>query len=862
MDTVHSQRANLEELFDFSAASMPEDMDGVIGAMGMDGMEEACSLHPGEECICNDLDNVSVTPEGLEEEKEFDNDFSSWLPRYSKPPVPCDYCGPRKLDCFFTCYSDNAPQSCTSCSALFRPCSFAKPEESVRPHNAIDTLHVVGEDDCVTSGDLTGYKPLRSKYLGRLNRGSTPTNDEPDRGRKTGTRFSRPALKILKEWMEEHRSNPYPSEEEKAILAKRTSLSMNQVNNWLANTRRREKNKMPKRATSPSIRPSTEAVDVPEGRTWYDLNPFERWKHSPPENEPAPMPIILDNIRQFSPPTGSSSASSYRQKSSTSGSHYSALRAPSTTSLETGSKLSASALSSQSFESFDSARWSHGSRRSWGSFGSFGNPNKDRRRRRRATAKLQMPATIQSRIYQCTFCTDRFKSKYDWSRHEKSLHLSLEKWICAPLGHTITNMAGEKRCAYCDYLNPTPDHIESHNHQTCAEKGIEARTFYRKDHLRQHLKLMHACKMTDGMESWKSEAALVNCRCGFCGQTFTRWQDRVDHIAKEFKNGAAMKDWKGCRGLDPHIASLVTNAMPPYLIDNESKSPIPFSASNTASIAQHTPMLHTPDLEALIPSYAQPPPPTTSLPPTTSTTTTTPPSPTTSWEHLTIALSNYTHHYTNHTPTPPSDATLQRHARLILYDCDDPWNQTAADNPAWLALFKQAHALVPVPPSFDRRDALEDLGVLGLSPLARYGAAQGPRDVALWKAESVALREGVGFLSSGEAYCSRRMDMDGGLGAGFAASAATASNTTALGLQADSGVMYPALGNMQTPSSSSSAAALFPAGEHEAFSLDEDLFADFTFEGGFDVGVGAESGIGGGMDMSNMADMAEFGGLF
>ncbi len=24
--------------------------------------------------------------------------------------------------------------------------------------------------------------------------------------------------------------------------------------------------------------------------------------------------------------------------------------------------------------------------------------------------------------------------RYDWTRHEKSLHLSLEKWLCAPLG--------------------------------------------------------------------------------------------------------------------------------------------------------------------------------------------------------------------------------------------------------------------------------------------------------------------------------------------------------------------------------------------------------------------------------------------
>ncbi|KAF9776735.1 hypothetical protein IL306_005050 [Fusarium sp. DS 682] len=37
----------------------------------------------------------------------------------------------------------------------------------------------------------------------------------------------------------------------------------------------------------------------------------------------------------------------------------------------------------------------------------------------------------------------------------------------------------------------------------------------------------------------------------------------------------------------------------------------------------------------------------------------------------------------------PSDAELQHQARWILYDDDDPWNQTAADNAEWLQRFKR-----------------------------------------------------------------------------------------------------------------------------------------------------------------------------
>jgi hypothetical protein len=94
----------------------------------------------------------------------------------------------------------------------------------------------------------------------------------------------------------------------------------------------------------------------------------------------------------------------------------------------------------------------------------------------------------------------------------------------------------------------------------------------------------HGCKMTPSMDTWKAEAQLINSRCGFCAMKFDKWQDRIDHLAKEFRNGAEMKNWKGCRGLDAHVAALVTNAMPPYLIANESRSPFPFSATSSASL--------------------------------------------------------------------------------------------------------------------------------------------------------------------------------------------------------------------------------------------------------------------------------------
>lgn len=74
-----------------------------------------------------------------------------------------------------------------------------------------------------------------------------------------------------------------------------------------------------------------------------------------------------------------------------------------------------------------------------GSSGRFyaGVPTRRRRRRQRKKSPVSRGRTqLPERLYQCTFCTDTFKSKHDWVRHEKSLHLSLESWTCAPFGPT------------------------------------------------------------------------------------------------------------------------------------------------------------------------------------------------------------------------------------------------------------------------------------------------------------------------------------------------------------------------------------------------------------------------------------------
>lgn len=58
------------------------------------------------------------------------------------------------------------------------------------------------------------------------------------RQRKRGM-FPKSATSIMRTWLFQHLTHPYPSEDEKKLLAKETNLNILQVNNWFINARRR-----------------------------------------------------------------------------------------------------------------------------------------------------------------------------------------------------------------------------------------------------------------------------------------------------------------------------------------------------------------------------------------------------------------------------------------------------------------------------------------------------------------------------------------------------------------------------------------------------------------------------------------------
>ncbi|KAL2000307.1 hypothetical protein VTN02DRAFT_3297 [Thermoascus thermophilus] len=368
------------------------------------------------------------------------------------------------------------------------------------------------------------------------------------------------------------------------------------------------------------------------------------------------------HVRALSRRTASSNDSSYTN---------SRFQAPSVRSMETNR----SSLSDMSCAS----AFSH--RSSLGSFSSM--DRKERRRRRRKPPAAVNPVSQQkvrgARIFQCTFCTDSFPAKYDWQRHEKSLHLALDKWTCAP-GGGVMQINDKAFCAFCRATNPDEDHLESHNFTACHEKTIQERTFYRKDHLNQHLRLMHNVKFHAWMEDWRSTTTEVKSRCGFCAATFTTWKERVDHLAAHFKNGADMSQWQGDWGLEPFVKRLVENAMPPYLIGQERRTLNAFGSSGR-------------------PAVMQPGDPADGSAPNSGVN---------CFRRLEAELTTYIGRQ-REAGIIPTDKMLQDEARKIVDGYDDPWTQTCADHPRWLSILKREAELEPVPDAEHLRLASLDM---------------------------------------------------------------------------------------------------------------------------------------------------------
>lgn len=386
----------------------------------------------------------------------------------------------------------------------------------------------------------------------------------------------------------------------------------------------------------------TEPNVIPNEST---LDPMQRWQESPPEDEPASMSAIMKAMEKSDIPNNTQAFTHHRRP--------------------------ASITSAESSASSTDSAWSSASQ----------SGRRGTRRRTRGVTKSKT-TDIKPRRFCCTFCCDRFKTRYEWLRHEKTLHLNLETWYCAPLGPSVYSpITGRTHCAYCNALDPSPEHLTTHNHDACQTLSKEARSFHRKDHLVQHLRHFHRLQTVPIIDEWKIETKNITCRCGFCDTRLNTWDERVDHLAGHFRGGCTMKEWKGDHDFPPAIAARLKNAYPPYLLGWESESMIPFSATST-DVRDH---------------YAQVTARIRGLDEDENARNTEPRESDDRSLQFEDFLEVFTRHLSRYAREQmqngivPTDEMFQQESRRILFDGQDAFDQTIADNPDWLSSFRQLH---------------------------------------------------------------------------------------------------------------------------------------------------------------------------
>ncbi|KAF7590768.1 hypothetical protein BBP40_002384 [Aspergillus hancockii] len=460
------------------------------------------------------------------------------------------------------------------------------------------------------------------------------------RTKKNNRRLSAGAVKILQSWLDQHQDYPYPTGQEKEQLKQQTGLDVTQISNWFTNVRRR------RMVGSEPLREANQ----PDNSL---LSPLERWRNSPPESEPAATSDILRALEDV-PDSSDCGATQHAVHDACS-------------SNSSGSSFVVGPLSISSYEHSQSS----------GSDASYNQPfrvprrpptpipgMRSRRRRRKPphpTEAWNKRKANGRRPYQCTFCSDTFMAKYDWQRHEKALHLPVDRWTCAPQGGLV-EVNGLSVCVFCQASDPDDSHLEKHHYPECRDKSPEQRRFSRKDHLRQHLRLAHNVGYHPLMEQWRDSVTRVVSRCGFCDARFCTWQERVDHLAEHFKKGADMKQWKGCWGFDPDVKKLVENAMPPYLVGHERHTMDPWRTTDALGIGGDEVLPSIMDVPNALSRYID----------------------------LRRDIIAYIREQAS-AGIHVTDEMVQDKARQIAYGSNDPFDQTYADDPRWVtALRKEA----------------------------------------------------------------------------------------------------------------------------------------------------------------------------
>ncbi|KAF1948985.1 hypothetical protein CC80DRAFT_430145 [Byssothecium circinans] len=386
---------------------------------------------------------------------------------------------------------------------------------------------------------------------------STTLDRKPASATRKGA-SSRIPLEARQMLEEEFVANPYPCSWEIDIIAHQANLDVKRVRNWFNNTRARKKGSDALKANLTTLNNSTTSLASQLSRD--SLEALDKQANEVVQPPQPPLAVYL--------------AQSYQEEAVT----FSAIQA----AIDKGSLSdegdfqmdTSSSRMGRSGSVITSVNSSEGTAPTTYSSGSnLSSFNRDRRRGRRRMEWKTSPYTRtklnglnsagqpqEDLPFCCTFCPRAFKTKYEWVRHEDSVHALRTTWICCD-----TKNAPLLSCPFCGHVRPDEYHMASHKYQQCRNKPESQRTFYRRDHFIQHLHHVHfanvkhpsarlgcqarlmdsegsnfGCK--DLAVKWRRFGAPIKAndpmlKCGFCGKRCISWSERCEHVAEHMYAG-------------------------------------------------------------------------------------------------------------------------------------------------------------------------------------------------------------------------------------------------------------------------------------------------------------------------------------
>jgi hypothetical protein len=374
---------------------------------------------------------------------------------------------------------------------------------------------------------------------------------------------------------DEFATNAYPCSWEIDIIAHQANLDVKKVRNWFNNTRARKKNGgeycFVQQPYQSRLHPLDAEVVQPEAPDAVGRSLDSKSLKDSLEA----LDLQLDEEVQPPQPLAVYLAQSYQEEAiqypdiqaalesgSLNGSHEYDDDWSNTRRERTGSVINSIASS----EGTSPTTYTVSSSGSHSNISSFG---RDRRRGRRRMAWKESPYNNRPKFngvnsagepqkdlpFFCTFCARAFKTRYEWIRHEDSVHALRTTWICCD-----TKTASIETCPFCGQMYPDDAHMAGHKYHQCWSKPESQRTFYRRDHFVQHLHHVHfantkhpsvrvGCQArllaTEGHNFGCKDLALKWRRfgppmkqddpmlhCGMCGKKSKDWSERCDHVAE------------------------------------------------------------------------------------------------------------------------------------------------------------------------------------------------------------------------------------------------------------------------------------------------------------------------------------------